>query len=194
MVLSKGAKVKIHEAILESLVVNQLGYNDLSIAGICRKAGITRKTFYNHFSNKDAAARSLVEVQINKLISQIDDYMESNSSFDDKMHFFKLKLMESYQHEFTRDLLDRLKADAPHILEEHNKRLKAVFQKMAGLIEEGQKEGRIKQSVDPQIAVVLLHGAALTVNLHDYVDMTVDTTEQAISQAYDIILTGIMSK
>jgi AcrR family transcriptional regulator len=189
---TRGARDKILNAILELLVVNQLSYNEISIAGICRKAKVTRKTFYYHFSNKDEAAKTLVNVQIEKTTEKFDYILHSPLTFTNKLAQLQDIFLTSYREEFTRELINRLNADAPEIMKEHNMKMSSFFEKMKELIIEGQKQGVVKTNIEPEVAVSMLYTVVISLNSNDINYFTNKVTEEMMHQAFEIVLNGIM--
>ncbi len=68
------------DATLEAIL--ELGYGDVSIEAVARKAGVTRPVIYDHFPNLPALLRALIEREEQYALEQLDTVIPSAPSDD----------------------------------------------------------------------------------------------------------------
>ncbi|MDR2037855.1 MAG: TetR/AcrR family transcriptional regulator [Bacteroidales bacterium] len=105
------AKKEAHERILRTAteLFYRHGFKRISIDEICSKAGISRKTFYVYFSNKNELAIEILRQIFESANDGFIAIMESNNSFSDKMNqyiLFKLEATRSISMEFADDIFN----------------------------------------------------------------------------------------
>lgn len=187
-----GAKQKILDALKVMLIINMLSLSDITIAGICRKAGITRKTFYRYYSGKDEAVRDLVQTQIDKACDATEEIINSNQTFIEKLHDVQKLIYISYKDEFTSGFIKQANINAPEIIEYHNKAIQALYKKIELLIVQGMNDGYVKTELEPDCIVALLYTTAISLNNYRFSVVNKFDTDFIIRQAFDIILYGIL--
>ena len=98
----------IETALLE--LMKKQSYERISITDICRQAGVSRTTFYHHFSKADDVLLSAYETAHEKAFGNhawTIDYFKSDQFIKDMIHFFDVNsdLLTALRH---WDLLPRI--------------------------------------------------------------------------------------
>ena len=97
------------------------GFKRVSIEEICREAGVSRKTFYVYFPNKNELAIEILKQIFDSANSEFISIMESEEDFASKMSRyiqFKAELTKSISMEFANDIFN---SDIPEISDYYKK-------------------------------------------------------------------------
>jgi|DewCreStandDraft_4_1066084.scaffolds.fasta_scaffold00022_35 AcrR family transcriptional regulator len=189
---------KIKRRIIESAqnLFTKFGYSNVTMDGISKEIGISKRTLYTYFKSKEA----LLEDTVNNLLEDARIRVENiiNRFYDgSKVDYFEqLKhlwdLMVEYVQIFTKDFQIDLKKSLPHIWKKINdfkdNQFKYSFSKVYKYAVENHY---FKQDVDENI-LLLVHYNSLSAILQPEVLAELPfTTKEVIRKVYDIILTGI---
>jgi AcrR family transcriptional regulator len=68
-----------------SRAVSELGYPALTVAAILERAGVSRKTFYEHFSDKEECFLAAYDVVVEGLVRGVSDSYNSQGQWRDKV-------------------------------------------------------------------------------------------------------------
>jgi AcrR family transcriptional regulator len=105
-------RARLHGAVIEASAVH--GYVDTSVAELCRLAGISKRTFYEQFDNKQACFRASYECVVARAAARIGQERPSEQSWDAKLASALAALLEEIA-ERPKDarfvLLEALAAD-----------------------------------------------------------------------------------
>jgi AcrR family transcriptional regulator len=66
-------------------VVSAAGYHDMSVEDVIVTAGVSRRTFYEHFANKQEAFLAAYDAVLLQLLSAVQDAYEPEGTFVDRM-------------------------------------------------------------------------------------------------------------
>jgi AcrR family transcriptional regulator len=75
------------ERILSAVgdVVSVVGYREMSVADVIVTAGVSRRTFYEHFDNKQDAFLAAYDAVLLQLLSKVRDALEAERTFAARM-------------------------------------------------------------------------------------------------------------
>jgi len=93
------------------------GFKKVSIDEICKKANVSRKTFYTFYENKNALVIFILQAMVEVIKESYEDILNADIPFADKMEkmlVMKLKMSESLSMEFVADFYN---PDAGEILD-----------------------------------------------------------------------------
>jgi AcrR family transcriptional regulator len=168
------------------------GYNNISMNNIAERAGISKGTFYKHFSSKE----DLFYECADKVFYDIDREFKELLNEKDIMSRFKLRLSLFIKtHRHMIDMLQLVRGTSTGV-ESKKKRLKfnQIIENMAEPIasdlEEGIKLGLFK-NMNTHITAHILMGA-VEYGIYFCDDKTDLEIEQNIEMGVSIILQGIM--
>ncbi|WP_142303680.1 TetR/AcrR family transcriptional regulator [Neobacillus soli] len=131
------------------------GYNNTTIDDICKKAGVTKGAFYNHFKNKG-------EVIISSWKDLDEEVMRRVSSQNYQSNKEKLialcKGMFDYVDENRREWTKviytlQINADQPSYMVSKERNIFIVYQE---IVEKGQQEKEFRQDLDAEFIVHMI--------------------------------------
>lgn len=149
-----GKKYEILLATAESLFV-QFGIRRTSIEEICRKAGISKATFYKHFSNRGELAVVVLNRLITPLRSQIETGLFSTDPFP-----LRLRRLMELKREGGRLLgqaliEDLIEAPLPEIQEWLAKEQQHSYRQALQFLQDGQASGALNPRFSAEFLLFL---------------------------------------
>jgi AcrR family transcriptional regulator len=142
------------------------GYSGVRVDDIADFVGISKKTIYNHFPNKLALVRAVIEVNVQDIFHKLDEFTsDDNMSVNsiDKIHnmmVFGYQEIKIRSWMFTEDKKSKHSKD---LIEESLERIRKKIIHMAGYyLEKGIKEGlfrpNVSKNVLPYIIAIIVEG------------------------------------
>src|SRR4030067_2634024 len=142
-------------------VFGEKGFQNATIAGIAKDAGIGDATIYEYFKNKEDILLS-IPVEITKeLIPQINDHMMGIKGAFNKLRKFIwwwLNYIEKNPGYGSIVLLE-LKTNKKFVSTDAYQAARKFYQIILDIIKEGQEEEAIKKEINPYLARSLCVGA-----------------------------------
>ena len=125
------------------------GFKKITIDEICKKANVSRKTFYTFFDNKNALIIYLYSKTIDQAYAEYDKVIKSNIPFSEKLEKLLNQKIESTQHLSMEFVSDLYHPDAGELLTFFNQVIEQSMQFMRNFLIEAQKTG----DIDPQLNI-----------------------------------------
>ena len=123
------------------------GIKRVTIEEICRKAGVSKMTFYKHFANKIDLLRHLWNNWVEEGLSKLDEISARHISFPDKVD-----LMFSWKEEFV----SKMNTEFLEEFQQIDFELKRVKDRFSQIIVESQKRAAIRPEVRPEFIMAVL--------------------------------------
>ena len=123
------------------------GIKRVTIEEICRKAGVSKMTFYKYFANKIVLVKHLHDKWTQEGFDRLDEINKMDIPFPEKMQrMFEWKeaLVSKMSTEFLEDFL-------PIDME-----IDKVLQRFLDFIVEAQKKGEIRPEIHPEFLMAVL--------------------------------------
>ena len=130
----------------EALII-QYGIRRITVEEICRKAGVSKMTFYKHFKNKMELARYIWV----KLVEEGFELLENINHMDIPFKE-KIEKMLKWEKDLSLKLSIESIEDFFHVDEVMDKMMASLFQ----FITESQKKGDIRPDIRPEFIVAVL--------------------------------------
>jgi AcrR family transcriptional regulator len=137
-------------------VFGEQGFHRTSISSICRRAGVARATFYQHFVDKEALYSALVEQLQDELLSYLAQAFSSSSDPKEKV---VRGLREHLEFICLRRQAYRVFREGEFILPEVSRRFyRALLAQWAEPLEGGMRAGVFRPDLDAEICAVAILG------------------------------------
>jgi len=131
------------------------GLRRVSVDEVCRSAGVSRKTFYVYFTNKDALTIDLLDKIIGTLTGGFVEIMRSNVPFINKMiQFMELKI--AFSRKLSMDFIADLTA-SDEISQYYWKKANENIDIARLLFEQAQEKGDIRSELDIDFIIYMLN-------------------------------------
>jgi AcrR family transcriptional regulator len=161
---SEKTRRKIVNATLRLFV--KRGYHGTSISDICRQAKLTKGAIYFHFKNKNTLLKRILEEYDEMFLQRVIKEVErvNGRGIDKCHHFVRFSSNLVAKH---RDMCLCLTTLATELCgstsKEEERWIKEIFKKyykfVAELLEEGKKDGSLREDINPSILAINLVGA-----------------------------------
>jgi AcrR family transcriptional regulator len=126
------------------------GIERISVDEICRKAGVSKMTFYKYFTNKQALMEAIFKEQVQIMESRIDAIRKSDLSNQEKIKaFIRLKLDQTapMSWDFIKELQSTRNLEWMNALKDENEKILHLF---LDDLKEKQASGEIRTNVSPE--------------------------------------------
>ena len=153
--MKKDAKTAIMEAA--EVLFLKYGFRRVAVDEICRNAGVSRKTFYVYFANKEAVMIQLLDEIISTLTGEFVEIMNGNASFADKMAGLmelKLALSRRLSMDFFADLFTSSSDEVAHF---YRKKVDENIGLARSLFLQAQERGEIRSELDIDFIMAMLN-------------------------------------
>ncbi len=193
MIEEQIAKKRILEKSME--MFQSFGYSKVTMEEIASNLGISKKTLYKHFTNKENILRELVEAvkcDIEEKFEKI--FIDESTDFIQKLQSVLDVIGENVrkmQGHLTRDIIKNHPDIWLEIQEFRRKKSQVKFSK---LVELGKKEGFIKAEVNSQIVMLAYTAAIHEILVPDVLSQIPLSANQVYDEIIKILFEGILSE
>jgi AcrR family transcriptional regulator len=169
------------------------GLQKIHIEEICRKAGVSKMTFYRYFKNKNDLIKTVIESFYRPALDAYCSIFDKSIPFSEKakqMMALKMEQTDSLSQEAMDDLY--LYPD-PELSQFMNEKVEEILGIIAGKIKEAQAKGEIRPDVKPEFILFFFN------KMYDFVkdeNLTrlYDTPQALIMELYRFFFYGIIAK
>jgi AcrR family transcriptional regulator len=132
-----------------ALAVAEKGYTATAVADVIARAGVSRKTFYEHFTNKEACFLEAYDAGVGALLAAIDDAVAGAPDWQRAVIFGLRAYLDALAANpaFARTFLIEILAAGPRALE----RRAAVHARFAGQIAANHRAARADLPALPRV-------------------------------------------
>lgn len=134
----------------------EYGFKNVTMDEIARKAGISKKTIYQHFKDKKDLVREIIFYELDRAKKQVDQILNRKdlNSIDKTIKVHELIL--SVKRRQPPMVIHDLERQYPDLLEEVKKfSHKQIKQAIIDNLEQGKKQGLIRQDLNSEIIAQL---------------------------------------
>jgi AcrR family transcriptional regulator len=146
------------ERILDAVadVASLAGYASMSVEGIIATAGVSRRTFYDHFSDKQEAFLAAYDAIVALLVDRVQSAFVANTTFAGRVRDCLAAFLSFLASEprFADMCIVEVLAAGPEAVERRN----GVMKAMAGLIQAAASELKDAPQAPPLIAETIVGG------------------------------------
>ena len=166
------------------------GIKKVSVEEICKKAEVSKMTFYKFFSNKTDLAIIILNDKINTSIKRHIDVINSDMPFQEKIKkFFELKAIDTNElsFEFVDDFIH-----IPELKATYESSKKKVFDLFIDFLKDSQKKGLIRKDIKIEFIIRQLILAHTIMEDEHLLSLYKNPQELAI-ESMNFIFYGILS-
>lgn len=131
------------------------GFRKVSVEDICLKAGISKMTFYRHFSNKTELAKRIFDWVFDDANHTFMQILEENSTPEDKLQkilMMKFDETKNISQEFLQDFYSMRE---PGLAEYMNARTKSAWQNVLIGFKKAQADGTFRSDFNPEVMLLM---------------------------------------
>ncbi len=133
------------------------GFKRVTIEEVCAEAGVSKMTFYKHFSNKMDLVKAIVIKMGEEALDRYKKIMHRNIPFAEKIELqiqMKMEGTAEMSSEFMDDLLVHAEPEIMQFMGEQRKYFLGIVH--ADYVE-AQKKGEIRKDVKPEFIIYFLN-------------------------------------
>jgi TetR/AcrR family transcriptional regulator, cholesterol catabolism regulator len=190
--MSTDIRTKVKEAAIEKFV--KYGYRRVTTDEIAKEVGISKRTLYEHFENKEEIIKSLIIDEMNNIKNQVEGICDD----PEKNIIQKLVALFTVPRKVSDrkniDLFKDIKNDVPEIIDIMKKYELILQRRMGVLFKEGQDAGYIRKDINP--AIILNFGKIIheKVDVSDFPKMEGITMHDIHCNCHKVFIQGVLSR
>lgn len=172
----------------------QFGYSRVTMEEIATSLGISKKTLYKFFSNKEHLVKELIQQQKCAIGLQIDSiFDDANLNFMQKLNEF-LTLLGAQSMKFNGPLMRDIMKNNPTLWSDIREFRKAqTIQRITRFMEEGMQQGFIRADINKEMAVVMYISAVHSIFSPDSLDKLQIPEHVAFWEIMKILFGGVLT-
>ena len=120
----------------------------VSVEEICRKANVSKMTFYRYFSNKQELAEHIIRLMFEQGSAKLDEVEALEIPFTEKLQIildYKLELVEKMSSEYIREYV--------HLVQ--GPMAQQWMQRVMQFLQHAQERGEIRADVRPELIMLM---------------------------------------
>jgi len=132
------------------------GYSKVTTDEIAGFAGISKKTLYNHFTNKEDLLVSVIDQIFSTLETDLQEVLAGNANYKEKLRLVisaVSKALSQLNHHFLQDIQVKM----PIVWDDLVRRKETLVKKYFGqMLEEGRQQGLVRTDINPDVLMLML--------------------------------------
>jgi len=132
------------------------GFKKVTIDEICKKANVSRKTFYTFYDNKSALVIYLLQQMTDEMMLAYNEIIGSNRTFSEKMESLLMLKYESSNQFSMEFVADFFHPDSDDILAFYTKIVQDSLTLTNDFFREAQKNGEMNQDLDINFVMLMM--------------------------------------
>ncbi len=164
---------EIIEAALE--LASEQGVKKVTTQAIADRVGIAQPTVFRHFPNRDAIFAGAIDWLAKGLFATLATFFTGSGPADERLHRLiatQLRFIEQNRGLPRILFSDRLHLESPPLKAVVQRVMNRYTENLAGLIRDGQAEGRFRADLDPdemaRYVAALIQGLIMRWSIFDF--------------------------
>ena len=172
----------------------RFGIKRVTVEEICREAGVSKMTFYKHFSNKIELVKTIIDLLVSENLLKYREVMQRDDiQFEEKVRITIQMKMEGI-HEFGDAFYDDyLVKNDPELASYIQTQSGKVFQEILEDYIEAQKRGEIRKEIKPEFILYFLN-LIMDLAKDEKLLMLYDHPQEVIMELVNFFFYGIMNR
>jgi len=167
------------------------GFKKVSINEICKKANVSRKTFYTLYQNKNALVLYIFKELIDEAYAVYEGIAESEVTFSEKMEkilVYKYQATKSISLEFINDFYN---IEAGELLNLFNSTISKSMLFIRDFFQKAQDKGELNPSLNLEYVIWLMQKSSEMCGTQEVISMF-PNIDSMIHQVTQTLIYGIM--
>jgi AcrR family transcriptional regulator len=154
--VAQNQRDRLFEAMVAA--VADKGYGEVTVADVLRLSGVSRRTFYDLFANKEECFLEAYDRVVGQLVKQVTEAFTGGDNWAERMRDGLRVLLDtlSTHPDAARVGLVEILAAGPAALERYDRAMRGFVP----LLEQGREESRYGAQLPPNISEAVLGGMA----------------------------------
>lgn len=167
------------------------GFKKVSIDEICKKAGVSRKTFYTYFDNKSALVIQIMKIITDTIFADSQAVIEKDTTFAEKIEeLLKIKYLanKNFSIEFVSDFFH---PDSTEIFEFFQELTLKSLAFTRAFYEQAQLKGEMNANLNLDFVMWLMQKQLELISTNEAIQMFPDA-ETMTKQMAQLMIYGVM--
>lgn len=167
------------------------GFKKVTIDEICKKANVSRKTFYTFYENKSALVIYLLQQMTDEMMLAYNEIIESNRSFSEKMESLLMLKYESSNRFSMEFVADFFHPDSDDILVFYTKIVQESLALTNNFFRKAQQNGEMNPDLDIKFVMNMMQKMLEVCTTPEMLNLFPDT-ETMTQQISQFLIFGVM--
>ena len=169
------------------------GFSKVTLDEIASELGMSKKTLYKHFENKEAILRAGMQETMRAIAREIDRIVSSDEPFAEKLAGV-LMIVGKQVSKLSRSAQSDLQKFAPELWKEIDAfRREQIFVKIGRMITQARNENIFRPDVDAQVIVLMLLNCVQGILNPEVLSQNSFSAEQAFRIIFKTIFEGALT-
>ena len=152
------------QGILEAaeILFADKGFDAVSMSAIAKLANTSKPNIYHHFKNKNELYLAIIKTAVQRATDLLDALEDAPGTFKQRLAGFSAGQLDNViEHNRSTQLILReaLSGNSERGRDIANYMVKAVFNRLVAMIQQGQQNGEFRSDIDPRLAAFLIESA-----------------------------------
>lgn len=171
-----------------------MGFRSITMEEIATALGLSKKTLYVHFASKNDLVEAILMAKAGRVRAMLDSLLSEKAPVEQKM----ATVLETVQRETSEvkpPFLRDLQKHAPEVFAHFRALRAATFPAyFSRIVEEGQREGRIRTDLRPDLVLALLMSSLEGILTPDSLLKLEATPREGIETILKIVFEGLLTR
>lgn len=138
------------------LLFRKHGFNRVTVEEICKKADVSKMTYYKYFKNKDELIKYIWKCWVDEGLDELDKLRTMEIPFTDKINRI-LKMKEEAAEKYGKDLIHDYFNAKPQMQKYFNEIYSQSLGHFIKFIKEAQRNGEVRKDIKPEFFIAVLN-------------------------------------
>ncbi len=134
----------------------RFGMKRITVEEICKKANVSKMTFYKYFPNKNELIKFWWNEMIDEGYRRFDEVNAQDIPFTDKVKFI-LKLKKEFADKLSREFMEEYFAQLPDMQIAFAEAFQRSIDKFIKFIKDAQKKGEVRKDMRPEFFLAVVN-------------------------------------
>ena len=173
-------------------VFRERGFRKVTVEELCADLGMSKRTFYRHFADRDALVVAVVVENVGRVMPALIENLTSNRPVDEifRKHF-DLLVQNLFSNVSTQVMVD-VQVLMPELWDRIDQFRSAIVGIITELLRRGQKEGSIRGDIDPTVTGKLIQGILTNVAHPRFMVEQGLSFDQFVTTFKNLLLEGVL--
>ena len=173
-------------------VFRERGFRKVTIEELCADLGMSKRTFYRHFPDRDALVVAVVVERVESHVPAILENLTSDRPVDEILTRHFDLLIQNVLANVPMQMMVDVQVLMPELWDRIDQFRSGAVSIITELLRRGQKEGTIRPDIDPTVAGKLIQGILTNVAHPRFMAEQGLSFDQFITTFKDLLLQGVL--
>jgi AcrR family transcriptional regulator len=177
-----------------SKIFHERGFRNVSVEELCRIIGVSKRTFYKYFANRDALVDTVLDECLAEALPAMTENFKSDRDVEEIFETHYNLVVGLFLSRVSARMMADMESQMPHTWERVESLRKTEVENLIRLFKRGQKEGTIRKDIDPVAASRIFEEIMGSIFRPGFLISKDLTLNQASSTIKAVFLHGIMEQ